>query len=108
MNYVIAPAAKRDIDLVAAFYSEVRAGLGLGFIEEVQRIVSLLQAHPDLGQKAGQRHRCFPLTGFPYFLNYRVDKEASLIRIIAVSHQKRRPGYWAGRVEEPVPLYLAA
>jgi hypothetical protein len=37
MNYVIAPAAKRDIDSVAAFYREVRPGLGFEFIEEVQR-----------------------------------------------------------------------
>ncbi len=37
MNYVMAPAAKRDIDSVAAFYSEVRSGLGFEFIEEAQR-----------------------------------------------------------------------
>jgi len=105
MNYVIASAARRDLDSVAAFYNEVRPGLGLGFIEEVQRIVRLLQAHPDLGQKAGRQHRRISLTGFPSFLNYRFDQEASLIRIIAVSHQKHRPDYWVGHVEEPAPLY---
>jgi len=37
MNYVIAPAARRDLDSVEAFYSKVRSGPGFEFIEEVQR-----------------------------------------------------------------------
>ncbi len=108
MNYVIAPAARRDIHSAAASYVEERDELGLEFIREIQRISTLLQAYPGLGQPAGSQHRRFPLAGFPYFINYRVDKQASLIRIIAVSHQKRRPGYWVDRVEEQASFYIAA
>jgi hypothetical protein len=31
--------------------------------------------------------------------------EDLVIRIIAICHQKRRPDYWRGRVEEPRPRY---
>jgi toxin ParE1/3/4 len=108
MNYVIAPAARRDIDAAAAFYAEGHDELGLEFILEIQRIITLLKAYPGLGRRTGLQHRRFPLTEFPYFINYRIDEQASLIRIIAVSHQKRRPGYWADRVEEQAAFYIAA
>jgi hypothetical protein len=42
---------------------------------------------------------------FRSILNYRVDAEANCIRVIAVSHQRRKPGYWRSRIEEPAGVY---
>jgi hypothetical protein len=33
---------------------------------------------------------------FPFAFIYRVD--ADVLRIIALSHRRQRPGYWRGRV----------
>lgn len=82
--------------------------MAVDFIEELHRALSLIQENQQIGQRVGVVYRRIPLRRFPYLLHYRIDEDASLIRIIAVSHQKRRPGYWADRIEEPAPLYLAA
>lgn len=50
-------------------------------------------------------HRHYPLHGFPFYLNYRVDKQADCIRVIAVSDQRRRPGYWCDRIEAAAAVY---
>jgi hypothetical protein len=50
-------------------------------------------------------HRHYPLHGFPFYLNYRVDEPANCIRVVAVSDQRRRPGYWRNRIEETAAFY---
>ena len=105
MKYTIARAARLDIDNIAEFYARERRELAARFIEELDRALLLLRAHPGIGERVGAHHRRFPLVGFPYFVNYRIDVEKSLIRVIAISHQSRRPGYWVNRVEELAPEY---
>ena len=105
MNYTVGRAARRDIDSIAAFYAGERRALGARFVEEVSRSLQLLQEYPRLGRRVGENYRKFPLHGFPFFINYRIDDTNDLIRVIAVSDQRRRPGYWVGRVEEPRPIY---
>ena len=105
MNFTIARAARRDIDNIAGFYAQERHELAARFIEELGRALLLLREHPGVGERVGTKHRRFPLVGFPYFVNYRIDDEKSLIRVIAISHQRRRPGYWVDRVEELATEY---
>lgn len=107
MKYAVSRAARHDIDGIAAFYAQEHRELGARFIEEVYRSLQLLQEYPHLGRRAGKSHRRFPLRGFPFLVNYRIDDANAVIRVIAISHQSRRPGYWADRVEEPYPQYAA-
>jgi hypothetical protein len=39
--------------------------------------------------------RYFILRRFPYTLHYEID--ASIVTVLAVAHQRRRPGYWQKR-----------
>jgi plasmid stabilization system protein ParE len=105
MKYTVGRAARRDIDSIAAFYAGERHDLGARFIEDVYRSLQLLQEYPRLGRRVGENYRRFPLHGFPFFINYRIDDTNDLVCVIAVSDQRRRPGYWVGRVEEPGPIY---
>ena len=105
MNFSLSGSAQRDIDSAEAFYARERRELAARFIEEVERALTLLQAHPALGQRFGKQHRRFPLHDFPFFVNYRIDDAKALIRVVAISHQNRRPGYWANRIEEPRTIY---
>lgn len=50
---------------------------------------------PELGTPGAFRVRRLALRRFPYLLVYEAT-EASL-RIVAVAHGKRKPGYWASR-----------
>ena len=100
------PAAQKELTEAAAFYDRERPGLGDRFIKEFERVVALLIEHPELDARVGEGRRVAVLNRFPFRLVYAL--EGSGIRIIAVAHQKRRPDYWRGRVEEPRPIYAIA
>jgi plasmid stabilization system protein ParE len=100
MNFTIGRAARQDIESIAEFYVRESRELAARFIEELDRALLLLREHPGVGERVGTRHRRFPLQGFPYFVNYRIDDEKGMIHVVAIAHQRRRPGYWVNRVEE--------
>jgi toxin ParE1/3/4 len=96
MNYRLHPDAEVDLREAAEFYRK-RAGneLALTFIAEFEYSVSLLLDHPTLGAAWRNGRRRFVMRRFPYALIYdSVDQE---IRILAVAHHSRRPGYWQNR-----------
>lgn len=81
----------------ARFYArEGTTELGEDFISEFERSVDLLRSHPLLGAVWRGRFRRFPLRRFPYSIVYVTSGE--VLRVIALAHQRRRPGYWRGRV----------
>ena len=57
--------------------------------------MELIVSQPEAWAKAGNGARKRHMDQFPYSLIYRVDD--SLIRIVAVMHQRQRPCYWRGR-----------
>ena len=82
----------------ASFYYETASrGLGQEFLDDVQYTVDALRRHPELGRSAGGELRQAPLRRFPFLLIY--IHSAEEIIVVAVAHQRRRPGYWRRRVE---------
>ena len=65
------------------------------FADEIERALSILSGFPSIGIAGLHQTRIFTLQNFPYSLIYRVQPE--YVRVIAVAHHSRRPGYWAGR-----------
>ena len=51
---------------------------------------------PGIGVPIDMHIRKFVLTSFPYNLIYVPSIDA--VRILAVAHHKRKPGYWRNRV----------
>ena len=103
MKFRYEPAARRELDDAMDFYDQQRIGLGDEFLDEVERVVALLTENTRLGRRLLENHRFFLLYRFPFRLVYALEDPG--IRIIALAHQKRRPDYWRGRVEEPRPGY---
>jgi toxin ParE1/3/4 len=97
MNYSLHPEAEADLRDAAEFYRE-RAGntLSQSLLAEFEQSVNILLQHPGLGSpwRGGGRRR-YLLKRFPYSLVYTISVEE--IRILAVAHHSRRPGYWRGR-----------
>lgn len=50
---------------------------------------------PELGAPWRGTNRRMPLRRFPYSIVYLLLPEE--IRVIAIAHQRRKPGYWRGR-----------
>jgi plasmid stabilization system protein ParE len=88
--------ADRELAEAAAHYAqEASPELALAFVVEFERTVGLLRTHPQIGAPWKRGRRRFRLFRFPYSIVYYVKGDE--LRIIAVAHHRRRPGYWAGR-----------
>jgi toxin ParE1/3/4 len=103
MKYRVDPVARKELNDAAAFDERENPGLTNRLVDEFLRVVRLLIDNPELGIRIGNNRRVITLKRFPFRLVYAVEN--SVIRIIAIAHQKRRPDYWRGRVEEPRPGY---
>ncbi len=78
------------------FYESEAPGLGAEFIRDVEASIELISELPSLGSPGPQETRRIHLHHFPYSLVYR--REPDLLRVIAVEHQRRKPGFWKDRV----------
>jgi plasmid stabilization system protein ParE len=78
-------------------YSEINPELGSGLYAEVEQALEFAARMPLAGVPVRRNVRKVVLRRFPYSLFYEIVGEA--VHIIAVAHQRRRPGYWRHRVE---------
>jgi plasmid stabilization system protein ParE len=89
------PDAAAEFEDASLFYESRMVGLGNSFAAEVERTISLVQEFPEAGSPVGPNWRRVVIARFPYSIVYRQDSDA--IVIVAVAHQRRRPGYWRKR-----------
>jgi toxin ParE1/3/4 len=87
--------ADRELNEAAQYYELETPGLGLAFVNEVERCVRSISQHPEAGTEVLAPVRRWLLRRFPYALLYSVKVDG--IRILAVMNVKRRPTYWVGR-----------
>ncbi|MFN0197859.1 MAG: type II toxin-antitoxin system RelE/ParE family toxin [Planctomycetaceae bacterium] len=88
-------AAVAEVEAAVKWYAE-RSPIAAGaFAAEVDACIERVQEAPGRWPRYvhGTRRYLFP--HFPFSLVYRVLNDE--IEIVAVSHHKRRPGYWKGR-----------
>lgn len=96
MRVSFAPEAAAEAANAAYWYREHGGSkTSQDFSQELQRITQLAAAQPELGQPGGGGSRRMPFKRFPYTLIYR--RHHDTLRILAVAHQRRRPGYWTQR-----------
>lgn len=96
MKLVVTPPALAELHDAAAFYMvKANVELGLTFVAEFERTANLVLDNPLLGAVFRSTRRRYILRQFPYSIIYQVTAEE--LRILAVAHHRRRPGYWAQR-----------
>ncbi|MBI4756286.1 MAG: type II toxin-antitoxin system RelE/ParE family toxin [Betaproteobacteria bacterium] len=96
MKYSLHPEAESDLREAAEYY-RARAGpaLSQSLLAEFERSIQLLMEHPRLGALWLHGKRRLVMKHFPYAVVYTVTAEE--IRVLAVAHHSRRPGYWRKR-----------
>ena len=87
--------ADRELNEAAQYYELETPGLGLAFVNEVEKCVRSISQHPEAGTAVHGGIRRRLVRRFPYALLYSIKVDG--IRILAVMNQKRRPTYWVGR-----------
>lgn len=65
------------------------------FADELRRVVELAAEQPGIGAPGQHGTARLYFKRFPYTLIFRI--QGSSLRVIAVAHQSRRPGYWVER-----------
>lgn len=93
------PEAEGELSEAALFYESAQVGLGAAFTLEVERTVDRICAFPESGSKFSASTRGKITANFPFWVIYRVDEDD--VTIIAIAHQRRKPGYWRKRKDAP-------
>jgi plasmid stabilization system protein ParE len=92
------PKASAETIRSARYYDRQRKGLGAEFFEELDRAVARLRSDPLRPKANADSVRSWRLLRFPFRIYYVVDPNR--LRILAVAHLSRRPGYWRSRIKD--------
>lgn len=95
MNLVWHPEIQEEIDEGVDYYFKKEPGVEDEFIEALKAATRKLLKDPGFPRQFDPPYRRVVAERFPYQIIYRI--EADTVRIIAVMHQSRKPGYWKGR-----------
>lgn len=77
------------------FYRQKSNPLGVEFIHEVERILSLIKDYSQIGTLWNHGTRRLPLRRFPFIVIYRLNDD--FVLIVAIAHRLRKD-YWSWRV----------
>jgi len=95
VELILHPAALAELTEATAFYEERAPGLGRDLFEEVQRVFGLIAENPEGAAIFDDPYRRYLCRRFPFSVVYR--RAANGLRVLAIMHQRRRPGYWKRR-----------
>jgi plasmid stabilization system protein ParE len=97
MRYEVSllPCAEEEIGEAFRWYSERSSSAANAFRSEVFAAIDSLAEDPTMWPADDEGVRYYILRRFPYTIHYEIA-DASVI-VLAVAHQRRRPGYWQER-----------
>ena len=88
--------AADEVEEDRSWYRKRSDSAEAGFLRELDHAIQQVANAPAQWPRylAGTRRYVFP--GYPYSLVYFVEND--IIRVVAVAHDKKRPGYWRKRL----------
>jgi plasmid stabilization system protein ParE len=89
------PEAIAEYVEAISFYEDRATGLGREFFDEVQRVLKVIRDSPGSGSPFSPPYRRILCRRFPFAVVYREDGQD--VRVQAVMHLRRHPGYWKDR-----------
>ncbi len=99
MRVVYHPRADAELLDATRHYSRVGQTQFERFLSAYEDAVREILEAPDRWLLVEQGVRCHALSKFPYGVYYLVDND--VVRILAVTHHSRKPGYWRNRLSDP-------
>jgi plasmid stabilization system protein ParE len=89
------PRAEQELRAAYLWYAERNEIVAEAMQLEIDHAMKVVSESPNRWPRLTKSERRYVLPRFPFSLVYRVNRQ--FIEIIAVAHQKRRPGYWSVR-----------
>ena len=96
MRVKLRPDARAELRAARNWYHERSPLSAIAFAQTVDKTISRIRESPDTFPLSEHGTRKFVIERFPFNIFYRTGETE--IVIVAVAHQKRRPGYWPNRV----------
>lgn len=91
------PHARAELRVARSWYYERSPLSALVFAQTVQNALSRIKEAPNSFPLADHGTRKFILQRFPFNIFY-LTRETEIV-VVAMAHEKRRPGYWSSRAE---------
>lgn len=93
---IFLPEAREEMYEAARHYESQASGLGIDYLSAVERAAASIAESPMTWPKIEGELRRRLVQRFPFGILYYIEPKK--IVIVAVSHLKRRPGYWKKRI----------
>lgn len=101
-SYRFHPSAREELDAAGERYDEELPRLSLELLDAVDDAIFQIVERPAAWQRAetlaGREIRRFVMPRFPFAVFYYVVDD--VVRIVAVAHARRKPGYWRSRLRK--------
>jgi len=91
MKIIFSYIAEKEIRESFQYYEDQAKGLGIKFIEVIDKTIRLILFNPKGFPEKHPPHREVAMTKFPYLIIYEVDEMTETIFILRVFHTKRNP-----------------
>jgi toxin ParE1/3/4 len=88
--------AADEIEQIGRWYRDRNEAAESAFLREVDRAVESIMDAPERWPLHRSGTRRFVCPSFPYSLIYFVEND--VINVVAVPHDRQRPGYWRKRL----------
>lgn len=97
MNPVVfLPQAEQEMLEAARYYESQAVGLGADYLLELERAIAAIAESPKTWPIIEGELRRRLVRRFPFGILYYIDPNE--IVVVAVSHLRRKPSYWRGRI----------
>ena len=96
------PDEKVEFDSSVDYDEYYQQGLGIRFAEEVYTSIARIIKYPDAWSSLSRNSFRYLVNRFPYGAIYQIKHNT--LRIIAIAHLNRWPGYWEKRLKQGNPF----
>lgn len=89
------PAAESEAREARRWYASRDAGAATRFMQELDRAIARIADAPERWPAYLHCTQRILLRRFPYHIIY--TSQADVVQVVALAHQRRKPGYWRTR-----------
>ncbi len=94
-DFILHPAAVEEAEAAARWYRERSPRAAKKFVDELNHVIEKILEAPHRWPRGSNGTRKLNLPCFPFAVVY--WESDGQIRILAVAHGRRQPGYWKSR-----------
>jgi len=98
MRLIYHPDAEAELIEAAQYYERRVATLGIQFLNDADRAVSMILETPQRWRIIEEDVRALLLPRFPYAIYYRAFSDR--VHILAFKHHSQHPDYWRYRISD--------